>query len=71
VSDNGHFAFSAGGSGARINAVDEDGGLGDTGHEIFFVPEQEVPNVDKTRKAVVSTRPGTFIDGPTLMPYVT
>lgn len=57
VSDNGHFTFSAGGSGARINAIDEDGGVGDAVYEMFYVPEQEVPNVDKTRKAVVSTYP--------------
>jgi carboxy-cis,cis-muconate cyclase len=56
ISENGAYTFSAGGSGARINAIDEDGGIGETVHEMFYVPKEEIPNVDKTRKAVVSLR---------------
>ncbi|KAF2998820.1 hypothetical protein E8E13_002024 [Curvularia kusanoi] len=54
ISDNGDYTFSAGGSGARINAIDEDGGIGDIVNEMFYVPQQEIPRVDKTRAAVVS-----------------
>ncbi|KAM5354539.1 hypothetical protein ACJ41O_001186 [Fusarium nematophilum] len=53
-SDNGEYAFTAGGSGARINALTEDGGIGEEVHEMFYVPEQEIPRVDKTRSAVAS-----------------
>lgn len=54
ISDNGDYTFSAGGSGARINAIDEDGGIGHVVNEMFYVPQQEIPRVDKTRAAVVS-----------------
>ncbi|KAH7395346.1 Lactonase, 7-bladed beta-propeller-domain-containing protein [Phaeosphaeria sp. MPI-PUGE-AT-0046c] len=53
ISDNGDYAFSAGGSGARINAIDEDGGIGEMTAEMFYVPEEEMKNVDKTRAAVL------------------
>ncbi|KAK8011876.1 hypothetical protein PG989_000136 [Apiospora arundinis] len=53
VSNNGHYAFSSGGSGARINAVDTDGGLGEQTDEMYYVPEEEIVNVDKTRNAVL------------------
>ncbi|KAK8129171.1 hypothetical protein PG999_001551 [Apiospora kogelbergensis] len=43
----------SGGSGARINAVDTDGGLGEQTVEMFYVPEEEIVNVDKTRNAVL------------------
>ena len=56
ISDNGGFAFSAGRSGARINAIDEDGGIGEMVDEMFYVPEEEMVRVDKTRKGVVSKR---------------
>ncbi|KAH8725730.1 Lactonase, 7-bladed beta-propeller-domain-containing protein [Phaeosphaeriaceae sp. PMI808] len=52
-SDNGNYAFSAGGSGARINAIDNDGGIGDMINEFFYVPEQEITRVDRTRSAVL------------------
>jgi carboxy-cis,cis-muconate cyclase len=53
ISDNGNYAFSAGGSGARINALDEDGGIGEMTQEMLYVPKEEMDVVDKTRTAVV------------------
>lgn len=54
-SEDGDYVFSAGGPGARINAITDDGGIGEQVDEMFFVPEQDIPNVDKTRQAVVKT----------------
>lgn len=51
-SDDGDYVFSVGGPGARINAITEDGGIGEKVDEMFFVPQQDVQNVDKTREAV-------------------
>ncbi|KAL8377855.1 hypothetical protein RB595_008507 [Gaeumannomyces hyphopodioides] len=52
-SDNGKYTFTAGGPGARINKLDEDGGIGEQTHEMFYVPSQDIPRVDKTRQAVL------------------
>lgn len=54
ISDNGDYAFSAGGPSARIHTITEDGGLGELVDELFYVPEEEMDNVGKTREAVVS-----------------
>lgn len=54
-SDNGDYVFTAGGPGARINALTEDGGIGEEVHEMFYVPPEDIPDVDKTRSAVVSS----------------
>ncbi|EMD59041.1 hypothetical protein COCSADRAFT_165269 [Bipolaris sorokiniana ND90Pr] len=53
ISDNGNFTFSAGGSSARVNAIDEDSGIGEVVSEMFYVPKQEISRVDKTRSAVL------------------
>ncbi|KAG6368773.1 hypothetical protein INS49_002987 [Diaporthe citri] len=53
LSDDGDYVFSAGGPGARINAMTDDGGIGEQVNELFFVPQQDIPNVDKTRQAVL------------------
>lgn len=53
ISDNGDYAFSAGGHGARINTLDDDGGIGDLIDEMFYVPKQEMGRVDRTRAAVL------------------
>ncbi|KAL5363246.1 Lactonase, 7-bladed beta-propeller-domain-containing protein [Aspergillus floccosus] len=47
ISDNAHFAFSAGGPTARINALDEDGGIGEQVDELYLIPEEDVERVDK------------------------
>uniref|UniRef100_A0A8H7N759 Muconate cycloisomerase 1 n=1 Tax=Bionectria ochroleuca TaxID=29856 RepID=A0A8H7N759_BIOOC len=52
-SDDGQYAFSAGGPTARIHKFDEDGSIADQVYEMLYVPEQEVPNVDKTRNSVL------------------
>ncbi|CAI6080447.1 unnamed protein product [Clonostachys chloroleuca] len=52
-SDDGQYAFSAGGPTARIHKLDEDGSIADQVYEMLYVPEQEVPNVDKTRNSVL------------------
>lgn len=54
ISDDGEYAFSAGGPTAHIHAISENGGIGEQIDELLFIPEQEIPNVDKTRNAVVS-----------------
>ncbi|KAF9872859.1 Nitrogen assimilation transcription factor nit-4 [Colletotrichum karsti] len=46
-------AFSAGGPGARVHAINDDGGIGEQVTEMFYVPTQDVPAVDKTRQAVL------------------
>lgn len=33
----------------------DDGGIGEQVDEVFFVPQEDIPNVDKTRQAVVRT----------------
>jgi carboxy-cis,cis-muconate cyclase len=53
ISNDGDYAFSAGGHGARINALDIDGGIGNMTDEIFYVPKQEMGKVDRTRAAVL------------------
>lgn len=60
ISDNGGFTFSAGGSGARVNAIDDDGGIGEIVDEMFYVPRQEMARVDTTRSAVVTRIPRYF-----------
>lgn len=53
-SDDGKFAYTAGGPGARINALAEDGGIGEEIQEMLYVPKESIDEVDKTRAAVVS-----------------
>ena len=52
-SDNGEYVFSAGGPTARIHALDVDGGIGRQVDEMFYVPKEDIANVNKTRAAVV------------------
>ncbi|KAI0164040.1 Lactonase, 7-bladed beta-propeller-domain-containing protein [Xylariaceae sp. FL1272] len=52
-SEDGKIAFSAGGSGGRINAIDDDGAIGQQLDEVFFVPKEEIVNVDETRAEVL------------------
>jgi hypothetical protein len=60
-SDNGNYVFYAGGAGARVNALTAGGGIGEQVHKMFYIPEQDIPVVDKTRSAVVGVlRPATM-----------
>jgi carboxy-cis,cis-muconate cyclase len=54
LSDDGEFAYSAGGPGARINALTDDGSLGEEVQEMLYVPKEDIEDVNKTRSAVVS-----------------
>ncbi|USP81092.1 hypothetical protein yc1106_08366 [Curvularia clavata] len=51
------------GSGARINKIDEDGGVGETVQEMFYVPSEEMERVDRTRKAVLYGAHGFDVNG--------
>ncbi|KAF6812842.1 carboxy-cis,cis-muconate cyclase [Colletotrichum plurivorum] len=51
--NDGKYTFSAGGPGARINLIAEDGGIGEQIDEMFYVPKQDIEDVDKTRQAVL------------------
>ncbi|BCS30589.1 uncharacterized protein APUU_80892A [Aspergillus puulaauensis] len=53
VSDNGQYAFSAGGPTAHVHALDQDGGIGQLIDEIDLLPSEEIKRVDKTRNAVL------------------
>ena len=61
-SDNGKYAFSAGGPTARINQLDADGGIGKQVDEMLFVPQDDLKNVNKTRASVVSRYIGLSLD---------
>ncbi|KAF6813048.1 hypothetical protein CMUS01_12930 [Colletotrichum musicola] len=51
--NDGKYTFSAGGPGARINLIAEDGGIGEQIDEMFYVPKLDIEDVDKTRQAVL------------------
>ncbi|KAL5312813.1 hypothetical protein ACEPPN_019239 [Leptodophora sp. 'Broadleaf-Isolate-01'] len=52
-SSDGEYAFSAGGPSARIHKLDSDGGIGGQVDEMLYVPAEDLPNVNKTRSAVL------------------
>ncbi|KAH8590209.1 Lactonase, 7-bladed beta-propeller-domain-containing protein [Bisporella sp. PMI_857] len=52
-SDDGRYAFSAGGPTARIHSLDDDGGISEQVDEMFYVPKEDIDNVTKTRAAVL------------------
>ncbi|KAB8263544.1 Lactonase, 7-bladed beta-propeller-domain-containing protein [Aspergillus pseudonomiae] len=52
ISDDGRYAFSAGGPTAHIHSLD-DGAIGDEIQELYLIPEEDIDSVDKTRQAVL------------------
>jgi carboxy-cis,cis-muconate cyclase len=52
ISDNGDHAFSVGGYGARINALDNGGSTGNLTDEMFCILKQEIGKVGRTRAAM-------------------
>ncbi|KAL5337057.1 Lactonase, 7-bladed beta-propeller-domain-containing protein [Aspergillus crustosus] len=53
ISEDGRYTYSAGGPTGQIHALDNDGVIGDLVDEVYFIPEEDIPSVDKTRAAVL------------------
>ncbi|KAL4881417.1 Lactonase, 7-bladed beta-propeller-domain-containing protein [Aspergillus karnatakaensis] len=53
ISGDGKYTYSAGGPSGQIHALDNDGGIGQLTDELYFIPEEDIPSVDKTRAAVL------------------
>ena len=53
ISVQNNKIFSAGGHTAEVHAVSESGGFGEKLQELAFLPQSELANADKTRKALV------------------